>query len=99
MQLEDCTLLHPDQHGSRPGHQANDLTLLEELTYDTARCTQTILGNFDNDAKFCYDRVMAKFSSLLGLAHGISLALIKLNTNTLQQAKYYIRNSKKTKLL
>ena len=61
IKLEDTVLLHADQHGSCPEHQATDL-LLEELTYDIARCSRTSVANFDNDAKACYHR--NSFSSI-----------------------------------
>lgn len=46
-QLENKGGLHPGQHGSCPGHQATDLTLLKELTFDVSRCSRTAIGNFE----------------------------------------------------
>lgn len=92
LKLEDTGYLHPDQHGSRPGHEARVLPLQEELCYDIARCSKTTLLNFDNDATACYDRVLAELASLAGIKHGQHPNLIAVNTRTLQEARYYIRS-------
>lgn len=92
-QLEHKDGLHPGQHGSRPGHQATDLTLLEELTFEISRCSRTAIGNFDNDASACYDRVIAEFASIAALSHSHHPSLVKANTEALQKFKYYIRNT------
>lgn len=34
--------------------------LLKELTYKMVRVTHTSLASFDNDAKYCYDRLVMK---------------------------------------
>lgn len=93
--LEHNRGLHPGQHGSQPGHQATDLTLLEELTFDISKRSRTAIGNFDNDASACYDRVIAEFASLTALSHGHHLSLVKANAEALQKFKYYIRNTTK----
>ena len=47
--------LHPGQYGSRPGREANTVTLLEELRLDYSLLTRRPFANFDNDAMVCYD--------------------------------------------
>lgn len=91
--LENNGGLHPGQHGSRPGHQATDLTLLEELTFDISKYGQTSIGNFDNGTSACYNRVIAEFASLASLSHSHNPSLIKTNTQALKHFKYYFRNT------
>ena len=93
MKLENTDKLHPDQHGSQPGHQATNLTLLEELTYDISRCSRTAVGNFDNNAKACYNQVIAEISLLAAISQGQYPNMVLINTWALQEAQYYIQGN------
>ena len=48
-------LLNKGQYRSRPGCEAQSLTLLEELKYNLSYLMRWMLVNFDNDASSCYD--------------------------------------------
>ena len=82
---------HPDQHGSRPGHDATTLPFLEELLYDIARLSRTSIINFDNDAASCYDHIVPGFAGLVSRSHGQSKNIVVFNMQVLQQAKYHLK--------
>ena len=70
---------HAEQHrylnvnlwGSICGRCAPDASMMKELTYDTARLTNTPLATFDNDAKACYDRIIMKVALMLARRLGL----------------------------
>lgn len=91
IQLEKHRTLHPDQHGSRPGHTATDLALTEELSSDIARTSRTKLVNFDNDASACYDRIIPILIVIVNLTYGQHPDVICFNCQALKLAQYKIR--------
>eukprot|EP00957_Ditylum_brightwellii_P136298 10394679-Ditylum_brightwellii.AAC.1 len=52
-------------HGGRKGHDAQMLSLIEELKFDISYSSQKTLINFDNDAALCYDCILPNISSLI----------------------------------
>ena len=88
--------LHDDQHGSRPGHSAAVLPLVEELLYDSARYTRTLLVNFDNDAIACYDRIIPRVSGMTAKSYGQSNEAVYINNITLKTANYFLKMGKET---
>ena len=48
--------------GGRKRHNAQTLSLIEELKYDISYSTMKLLVNFDNEAVLCYDKIIANVS-------------------------------------
>ena len=83
LQLDKDQNLHPDQHRSRPGHTATDLTLTEVLLNDIAKYSRTQLISFDNDATACYDRMIPPLMALVTLAYGMHQSTVQFNFQAL----------------
>eukprot|EP00957_Ditylum_brightwellii_P053999 4090122-Ditylum_brightwellii.AAC.1 len=52
-------------HNRRKGHDAQTLSLIEELKNDISYSLQKTLINFDNNAASYYDRILPNISSLI----------------------------------
>ena len=89
---ESKNLINKGLYGSRPGRDAQTLTFLEELKYDISYTTRRTLFNFDNDATSCYDRILIPLASIINKKYGMPSEVVHLHANTLQRAKFHIRN-------
>jgi hypothetical protein len=67
--VEDHNKFDEEQGGSRPGRTAIDIAQRKALTYLYTRITKNCLATIDNDAKSCYDRIIASLiaSRALGM--------------------------------
>ena len=93
---EDEYLLHPGLFGSRPARNSVDPIVLEELQLEYSRLGRRPLGKFSNDAKSCYDRILASIASLSSRHHGMSHAICLIMAHTLEEAEYRVKTFLKT---
>eukprot|EP00957_Ditylum_brightwellii_P136031 10373675-Ditylum_brightwellii.AAC.1 len=75
-------------HGGRHGHDAQTLSLIEELKYDICYCSRKSLINFNNDAVLCYDHILLNVSSLVARKKGLHKNITIVHAQTLKEAKY-----------
>jgi hypothetical protein len=90
---EDHNKLGEEQGGSRPGRTAIDIANRKALTSFYTRLTKTGLGTFDNDAKSCYDRIIAPIASR---ALGMPEVACSIHGQTLAKMKHYIKTAQGT---
>lgn len=82
---------HKGQYGSRPGCEAQFLTLIEELKYDISYLTRQNIFNFDNDAIACYDQIIVALALLVALKCGQHYKVVVIHTRTLEEAEYFLK--------
>jgi hypothetical protein len=85
---EDRNLLTDGQYGSRAGHEAPALPYLEELKTEIAYGSRKPLMNMDNDASFCYNRIIVSLASLISRKYGQNHHVVLVNAKTLEEAQY-----------
>jgi hypothetical protein len=90
---EDHNKLGEEQGGSRPGRTATDIANRKALTYLYTRLTKTGLGTFDNDAKSCYDRIIAPIALTASRALGMPEVACSIHGQTLDKMKHYIKTA------
>eukprot|EP00957_Ditylum_brightwellii_P167970 12786073-Ditylum_brightwellii.AAC.1 len=90
---EKCGTTNRGLHGGRKGHDAQTLSLIEELKYDISYSLQRILINVDNNTALCYDRILPNISSLIVCKKGICHDIIFVHANTLEEAKYRLKTA------
>ena len=66
---------------------------MKELTYDTARLSNTPLATFDNDAKACYDRIIMKVALLLARRMGLPLQTTKWMAETTAEMRNRVKTA------
>jgi hypothetical protein len=76
--------LHPGQSGSRPGRNAADVIIQNEMKHTYARITKTVLGTIDNDAKSCYDRIPCNVAMLVSKYFGTPTNYCKVQADHLK---------------
>jgi hypothetical protein len=90
-QSED--LNHRGQHGGIPGHDATNLTFLEQLINDISYFSRRSIAAFDNDAASCYDRIIVALASLLSRKFGQHSQIVWVNATTLEDARYKLKTA------
>ncbi len=93
---EDHNKLGEEQGGSRPGRTAIDIANRKALTYLYTRLTKTCLGTFDNDAKSCYDRIIASLALIASRALGMSEVACRIHGQTIDKMKHFIKTAQGT---
>ena len=88
---EKLGTLNEGQFGSRPGHRASDVTMIEEMKNEISRASRKSIINFDKDATSCYDRILAALASLASRKHGVQRTVVMVNAKTLEEAKFKIK--------
>ncbi len=88
---ETLGTLNEGQFGSRPGHRASDVTMIEEMKNEISRASRKSIINFDKDATSCYDRILAALASLASRKHGVQRTVVMVNAKTLEEAKFKIK--------
>ena len=78
-------------HGGRKGHDAQTLSLIEELKYGISYSSRKTLINFDNDAVLCYNRILPNISSLITHKKGMSCVVTFVHVNMLEEAEYQLK--------
>jgi hypothetical protein len=66
---EKLGTLDEGQFGSRPGHRASDVTMIEEMKNEFSRASRKSIVNFDKDATSCYGQILASLASLASQKH------------------------------
>eukprot|EP00957_Ditylum_brightwellii_P120871 9218500-Ditylum_brightwellii.AAC.1 len=79
--------------GGQAGHDANTLTLVEELKNDICHCSCNSLVNFDNDAATCYDRIVPNIANLIGCKKGLHRNLTFVHASALAEAKFKFKTA------
>eukprot|EP00957_Ditylum_brightwellii_P147614 11241655-Ditylum_brightwellii.AAC.1 len=80
-------------HGGRKGHDAQTLSLIEELKYDISYSLRKTSINFDNDAASCYNQILPNISSLIMHKKGMSRDVTFVHANMLEEAKYRLKTA------
>jgi exonuclease III len=92
-QAEDMKILNDGQYGSRPRRSAQDPVAIEELQYEIARTTRKTMVQVNYDATSCYDRIVPNLGMVVSRKNGVSLNAAKMNSSTLEQAKFHIKTN------
>ena len=90
-QLRKTGTLNEGQYGSRPGHRASDVTMIEEMKNEISRASRKSIINFDKDATSCYDRILASLASVTSRKHGVQRTIVMVNATTLKEAKFRLK--------
>ena len=90
---ETHNLLHPHQFGSRKGRMAISAVLLKRLSYDHIRQTRMDAIMFDNDARACYDRMIAALAALMSRRAGMTREAAYTFLGLLFRMQYYVRTA------
>jgi len=76
---------------ARSNRSAPDPVFIEEMQSEISRASRKSNVKFDNDAKSCYDRIMAAIASILSRKFGMSKSVVFVMANTLKEAKYKLK--------
>jgi exonuclease III len=90
-QAEALKLLNDGQYGSRPGRNAIDPVMLEELQFEVSRLSRRMLIQTNYDATACYDRIIPNLAMLVSQIFGVHPLVAKSYVETLFCAMYHIR--------
>lgn len=88
---EEHNAYHDAQGGSRPGRNTTDVSITQEVIYDINRRMNTDHASNENDAKACYDRMIASLMSLLNRARGMNKNWVATRASILTEARYHIK--------
>ena len=88
---EDHNCLGNEQGGSRPNRSAINVANMKALTYAFARLSKTGLGTFNNDAKSCFDRIMAAIALIYCIALGMPDAPCQIHGQAISKMKHYVK--------
>ena len=83
---EDNQLLNPSNYGARPGREAHDPVLIEELEMEICRASRKGLVKLDIDAAWCYDRILPVLASIISRSYGVHKNVAFINAKTLKEA-------------
>jgi hypothetical protein len=91
-QAEVLKLLNKGQYGPRPGRNAIDPVMLEELQFEVSRLSRRMLIQTNYDATACYYRIIPNLAMLLvSQIFGIHPLVAKSYVDTLFCMMYHIR--------
>jgi hypothetical protein len=90
-QSEALNMLNDGQYGSRPGRNAIDPVMLEELQFEVSRLSRRMLIQTNYDAMACYDRIIPNLAMIVSQLFGIHSHVARSYAETLFRAKYHIR--------
>jgi len=76
---------------ARQNRSAPDPVFIEEMQSEISRASRKSNVKFDNDAKSCYDRIMAAIASIVSRKFGMSKAVVFVMARTLEEAKYKLK--------
>ena len=93
---EDHNKLGEEQGGSRPGRTAIDIANRKALTYLFTRLMKICLGTFDNDAKACFDRIIAALALIASRALGMPEVACRIHGQTIELLKHFIKTAQGT---
>ena len=88
---EDNQLLSESQYGSRPGREAHDPVLIEELEMEICQTSRKGLVKLNIDAASCYDRILPILAAIISRSYGIHRNVAMVNVNTLREARYKLK--------
>ena len=80
-----------EQLGNKPGSTGSSAPLLKVLSFDLIRLLRTPATIFNNDAKACYDRILAHFSQLCCRSLGLPTEAANFMLHFLSVAQYHIK--------
>lgn len=85
--------LNPSQAGSRPYHTSIETVMSKDNKYMYSSLTKTPMATMDNDAKSCYDRIVASLALLVSHKYGVPEQHCKTVGDTLRQMQFCIRTA------
>eukprot|EP00957_Ditylum_brightwellii_P033219 2516902-Ditylum_brightwellii.AAC.1 len=80
-------------HGDRRGHNAQTLSLIEELNYDICYCSRKLLNNSGNNTGSCYNQILPNVSSLVARKKGLQNNVTFVHAQTLKEVKYILKTA------
>ena len=90
-QSEALNMLDDGQYVSRPGRNAIDPVMLEELQFEVSRLSRQMMIQTNYDAMACYDRIIPSLAMLVSQLFGIHPFVARSYVETLFRAAYHIR--------
>lgn len=85
--------LNQAQHGSRPHRTCIDLVFSKEFKYMQSSLSCIPMATMDNDAKSCYDRIVASLALLTSKHFGVSTEICETVGATLQAMHFKVRTA------
>ena len=85
--------LNKAQSGSRPARTCIEVVTSKDMKYLNSALTRSPMATMDNDAKSCYDRVIASLALLISHHYGVPESICKTVGDTLQRMKFRIRTA------
>lgn len=85
--------LNPAQAGSRPYHTSIETVMSKDQKYLYSWLTRTSMATMDNDAKSCYDRIVASLALLISHKYGVPKQYCQTVGETLRQMQFSIRTA------
>ena len=92
-QAEARKLLPPEHMGGRKGRKATDGVLTKRLILDNSRITKRHMIIISTDAANCYDRMLHKYISFIGIKWGLAVQVMIALLLPLQKATHYTRTA------
>ena len=81
------------QSGSRPYHTNLEVVMSKEQKYLYCQLTRTCMATMDNDAKACYDRIVASLALIISHHFGVPEELCKTVGETLCLMEFRLRTA------
>jgi hypothetical protein len=79
-----------EQFGGRQGHCAIDGAILKTMEYEIIRMLHMLEGNFEADARACFDRMIENMTNMCLRAQGMPDQNLLLHARTQQNIRYHI---------
>ena len=92
-QAHTAGTLNTAQSGSRPYRTSIETVISKELKYGYSRLTRTNMATMDNDAKSCYDRIVASIALLISHHFGVPEEICQTVGETLRTMKFRLRTA------
>lgn len=83
--------LNPAQSGSRPYHTSREVVMSKDQKYLHSQLTCSSMATMDNDAKSCYNRILASLALIISHHFGVPEELCKTVGNTLRLMQLRLR--------
>ena len=90
---EDYNMLGQAQGGSRPNRATQDISVRKWQTYLYSRITRTGLAAFDNDAKACFDRIVASLALMCSRYYGMPENACEIHGIAIDEMQHYVKTA------
>ena len=90
---EKHNLLGQAQGGNRQDKSSNDVAQRKVLQYLYTRLTRSNFATFDNDAKSCYDRIIASLALMICMSFGVAQDACELHGLAIALMRHHVKTS------